>query len=69
MAFQANIPGAARHHLFSCQYGCGGKKAGVSAHNDVDFNSRQGPVIEVVAHNGAGDEFRRCSKAGTMVGN
>ncbi len=46
----------------------GGQKARVPAHDHVDLHAGQGPVVQVVAHQGAGHEPTGGAEAGAVVG-
>ena len=51
----------------SAEYGGGGEEAGVATHDDVDLHAGQGLVVQVVAHEGLGDELRGGAPAGGVV--
>jgi len=48
--------------------GGGGQEAGVAAHNHINLDAGQCPIVEVIAHEGTGDEFGGCAVSRAVVG-
>ena len=53
--------------IYTGERGSGGQEAGVPAHYDVDLHARKRAVVEVIAHERLGHEFRAGTKAGRVV--
>ena len=48
---------------------CGGsgQETGMAPHDDIDFNARQSPVVEVVSHERLRDEFCGAAEPGSVI--